>query len=420
MSAEIDRGMPPWLPWLVWSFGPAMFFYAFFQRVAPSIMIDQLMRDLKVSGAVLGNLSAFYFYAYASLQIPVGLLMDRYGPRRLLCFGAIVCAGGTVLFALATTIGPAYMGRLLVGIGASFGFVGALKLATTWLPASRFALASGLLMMAGMAGGILGQAPLAAVVEWTGWRQALLGSAAAGLLLGIGIWLLVRDHPPDVREHVVRAGGHELLRGLARVFRTGQNWLIALTCASMSAPLLAFAGLWGVAWLMQVHGMSRAEAALTASLLLLGWAFGSPIAGWVSDHLGRRKPPLIGAMIIGAGCLALLIYLPGIGPSLMRAMFFVCGLCFGTMVVGFALARENNAPEVHGAAFGMINGATVATGAIFQPLLGALLDLRWDGRMVEGAPFYDQGAYQVAFGALLVFLALGLMAALALRERTRA
>ncbi len=419
MSEQIDPGMPRWLPWLVWSFGPAMFFYAFFQRVAPSIMIDQLMRDLKVSGAVLGNLSAFYFYAYASLQIPVGLLMDRYGPRRLLCFGAIVCAGGTAIFALADNLGPAYLGRLLVGIGASFGFVGSLKLATTWLPERRFALASGLLMMAGMAGGILGQAPLAAVVEWTGWRHALMGSAVAGFVLGIGIWLLVRDQPPGVQDHAGRAGGRELLRGLATVFRTPQNWLLALTCASMSAPLLAFAGLWGVAWLMQVHGMSRPEAALTASLLLLGWAFGSPIAGWVSDRLGRRKPPLIGALIIGAGCLALLIYGPGLNPTLMRAMFFVCGLCFGTMVVGFALARENNAPEVHGAAFGMVNGATVATGAIFQPLLGALLDLRWDGRMVEGAPFYDKGAYQVAFGALLAFLAFGLMAALALRERRR-
>ncbi len=411
--------MPRWLPWLVWSFGPAMFFYAFFQRVAPSIMIDQLMRDLKVGGAVLGNLSAFYFYAYASLQIPVGLLMDRYGPRRLLCFGASVCAGGTAIFALADALGAAYLGRLLVGIGASFGFVGSLKLATSWLPERRFALASGLLMMAGMAGGILGQAPLAALVEWSGWRQAMLGSAVAGFLLGFGIWMLVRDRPPGVPEQTARAGGRELLRGLGRVFRTGQNWLLALTCASMSAPLLAFAGLWGVAWLMQVHGMSRPEAALTASLLLLGWAFGSPIAGWVSDRLGRRKPPLIGAMIIGGLCLALLVYAPGLGPALMRALFFICGLCFGTMVVGFALARENNSPEVHGAAFGMVNGATVATGAVFQPLLGALLDLRWDGRMLEGAPVYDPAAYQIAFSALLVFLLLGLMAALALHERAR-
>lgn len=393
-----------------------MFFYAFFQRVAPSVMIDQLMRDLNAGGAVLGNLSAFYFYAYASLQIPVGLMMDRFGPRRLLTFGAMVCAFGTILFALSTSLGTAYAGRLLVGLGASFGFVGALKLATTWLPASRFALASGLLMMAGMAGGILGQAPLAAVVEWVGWRQALLGSAAAGLLLGIGTWLIVRDQPPGAVISIGRAGALDMVRGLATVIRNGRNWLIALTCAAMTAPLLAFAGLWGVAWLMQVHGMSRPDAAVTASLLLLGWAFGSPIAGAISDRVGRRKPPLIGAVILGAACLWMLLYAQGLGAGVMRILFFVSGMCFGTMVLGFALTREINAPEVHGAAFGMLNCAVVGTGAIFQPLIGALLDWRWDGEMLAGAPLYDTQAYRFAFSALLVFLAMGLTAGLMIRE----
>ena len=411
--------MPSWLPWVVWSFGPAMFFYAFFQRVAPSVMIDQLMRDLNAGGAVLGNLSAFYFYAYAGLQIPAGLMMDRFGPRRLLSFGAMVCATGTILFALATSLGTAYLGRLLVGLGASFGFVGALKLATTWLPARRFALASGLLMMAGMAGGILGQAPLAAVVEWVGWRQALLGSAAAGILLGIGTWMVVRDQPRGASITTGRVGVLDMARGLATVVRNGQNWLVALACASMTAPLLAFAGLWGVAWLMQVHGMSRPDAAITTSLLLLGWAFGSPIAGAISDHVGRRKPPLISAIVLGAGCLSVLLYAESLGAGVMRVLFFVSGVCFGTMVLGFALTRETNAAEVQGAAFGLLNCAVVGTGAIFQPLVGALLDWRWDGRMVAGAPLYDAASYRFAFGALLVFLATGLIAGFRIREGAR-
>ncbi|HEY5701459.1 MAG TPA: MFS transporter [Gammaproteobacteria bacterium] len=419
MTRSPESGLPSWLPWMVWSFGPAMFFYAFFQRVAPSVMIDQLMRDLNVTGAVLGNLSAFYFYAYASLQIPVGLMMDRYGPRRLLTFGAMVCATGTLLFALATSLGTAYVGRLLVGVGASFGFVGALKLATTWLPTGRFALASGLLMMAGMAGGIMGQAPLAAVVELTGWRAALTGSAVAGVLLGIGTWVVVRDHPLGAMVSTGRVGIAELMRGLAIVVRNRQNWLVALACASMAAPLLAFAGLWGVAWLMQVHGMSRPDAAVTASLLLLGWAVGSPVAGAVSDRIGRRKLPLIGALLFGAANLSALIFIPGLNAAVMKVLFFLSGVCFGTMVIGFALTRETNSPEVHGAAFGMLNGAVVGTGAVFQPLVGGLLDWRWDGEMIAGAPLYDPGAYRFAFSALLVFLIAGLIASCAIREGGR-
>ncbi len=407
--------LPRWLPWLVWSFGPALFFYAWFQRVAPSIMIDRLMRDLGAGGAALGNLSAVYFYAYASLQIPVGLLMDRVGPRRLLCGGAVVCALGTLVFAGADGMTAAYLGRLLVGVGAAFSFVGGLKLATTWLPPGRFALASGLVMMSGMLGGMLGQAPLAAAVERFGWRASLTASALAGFALAGAVWLIVRDRPPDAAAPPVGPGG-SVLRGLGRVIGSRQNLLLALVCATMTAPLLGFAGLWGVAWLMQVHGMSRPEAAGLASLLLLGWALGSPLAGALSDRMGRRKPPLLAAIGAGAACLAAIVHLPSPGTVTLAALFLLAGACYGTMIIGFAIARESNAPAVHGAAFGFLNAATVGAGALFQPLLGALLDLQWNGAMRDGAPVYDAAAFRNAFSALLAFLGVGLVAATALRE----
>lgn len=415
MSAP-PRHRRAWLPWLIWSFGPALFFYAWFQRVAPSIMIDQLMRDLGMSGAALGNLSAFYFYAYAGLQLPVGLLMDRYGPRRLLTAGAAVCAGGTLMFATAELVAIAYLGRLLVGVGAAFSFVGGLKLATTWLPARHFALASGLVMMSGMLGGMLGQAPMAAVVEQVGWRPALSASALAGLLLAALTWLVVRDHPPGMRAADARESLGTVLRTLGRVLGNRQNLLLAVVLAAMSAPLLGFAGLWGVAWLMQIHAMSRAEAAGLASLLLLGWAVGSPLAGALSDRLGRRKPPLIAALLLGALSLAAIIYLPAPSAATLGVLLVFAGACYGTMITGYAIARESNDAAVHGATFGFLNGAVVGSGALFQPLLGALLDLQWDGTLHAGAPLYDAAAYRNAFSALLAFLGIGAVAAIALRE----
>jgi len=398
----------------VWSFGPLMFFYAWFQRVAPSIMIDPLMRDLGTGGAALGNLSAVYFYAYAGLQIPVGLLMDRYGPRRLLSGGAAVCAIGTVVFALAPGIGTATVGRALVGTGAAFGFVGGLKLATEWLPPRRFALASGLLMMCGMLGGMLGQAPLAAVVEITGWRHALLGSALAGLMLSAATWWVVRDtpHAPGGGRVAARIGARALLRAML----DRRNLLLALTLGAMTAPLLGFAGLWGVAWMMQVHGMSRPEAAGFASLLLLGWAAGSPLAGALGDRLARRKPALLTAVALAALALALVLYLPDPSPPVLGVLFFGCGACCGTMVLGFAIARDGNPPAAHGAAFGFLNAAVVGSGALFQPLVGWLLDLGWDGRLVDGAPVYDAQTFRNAFLSILVFLGLGLVAAAMIRE----
>ncbi|MDH3474358.1 MAG: MFS transporter [Rhodospirillales bacterium] len=412
------RTFPAWLPWFTWGLGALLFCYGFFQRVAPSVMIDHLMRDLAVGGAVLGNLSAFYFYAYASLQIPVGLMVDRWGPRRLLTGGALLCGLGSLLFALAQDIALAYLGRLLIGAGAGFGFVSTLKLATSWFPPQRFAQISGFTLMLGMLGGIGGQAPLAVLVEVSGWRGTLFWAAAFAVLLAALIWLLVRDRPPDAPlEDGAETRGTALLAGLAAVARAPRNWILALVCAAMTAPMLAFAGLWGVAWLMQTKGLARPEAAGTASLMLLGWAIGGPLLGTLSDRLRRRKGPLLGGGALGLACLAAILYLPGLPLAVLWVLFLLNGIGLGAMVIGFAAAREGNPPSVIGVAYAFVNTAVVATGAVFQPLVGALLDLAWDGSLVEGARIYSPLAYRIALSSLVAFLALGLLAGLALEKR---
>ena len=147
-SGSGRRTIPAWLPWLTWGLAATYFGYAFFHRVAPSVIIDSLMRDLQVSGAVLGNLSAFYFYAYAGLQLPVGFMADHWGPRRLLACGALLCAAGSLLFAQSAGLSTAYAGRLMIGTGSAVAFVCALKLAVTWFPRDWFGRVSALTMVA--------------------------------------------------------------------------------------------------------------------------------------------------------------------------------------------------------------------------------------------------------------------------------
>ena len=382
-------------------------------------MIDQLMRDLGVGAAVLGNLSAFYFYAYAGLQIPVGITLDRWGPRRVLTAAAAICAFGSLCFALSESLILLYLGRLMIGVGSAFGFVGALKLASVWFPARRFAQVSGMTLMIGMFGGIAGQAPLAVLVDAVGWRPALAGAAAAGALLAFGIWRIVRDRPPDSPPPGPRDTPSSVAAALRRVLGRPQNWAIAFVGAATSAPLLAFAGLWGVAWLMQVQGMTRTEAAATTSLLLIGWAVGSPLAGTLSDRLARRKPVLVAAAGGGLLCLCAILYLPGLPGSALSVLFFVTGFFLGGMVVCFAIAREINPGAVGGTALAFTNMAVTGTGALFQPLIGALLDFYWDGAMIEGVRLYAPEAYRAALSVLVIFLAAGLGVAFFVRE-TRA
>lgn len=402
--------------WLVWCLGALSFSYAFFQRVAPSVMVPDLMRDFAVGAAVLGNLSAIYFYAYAGLQIPVGLALDRWGPRRMLSGAALVAAAGSTVFAAADGIALAYAGRLLIGIGCAVGFVGALKLATHWFPPERFAFVSGMTMLVAMLGAIAGQAPLAVLVDAYGWRLSLYGAAVAAAVLACATWLVVRDRPPGAANpHAVER--ITLTAGLVRVFIGWQNWVIALYAGTMAAPFLAYAGLWGVSHQMQLHGLERYEAAAANSLMLIGWAIGAPAGGWISDRLGRRRMPMAASAALSLVGWLILLYGPSLSIFASQVLLFAIGLFSGAMVICIAAARERALPSVGGATTGFVNTAMVGSGALLQPAIGYLLDRNWDGVMREGARIYSQQAFDAALVTLPICTAVGLAAALLVPAR---
>ncbi len=331
----------------------SFFGYAFVQRVSPGVMVDELMRDFAVGGAILGNLSAFYFYTYASLQVVVGVLMDRVGPRRLMAAAAALCATGSVVFALSEFVELAYVGRAIVGAGAAFGWVGVLTLAARWFPAKRFALLTGMGQVMGMVGAMIGQAPLAALIAASGWRSAMLVVSAFGVMLALGLWLLVRDGIPAPGTRPARSA--HLLAGLRVVLANPQTWLLALFGLACTGPMLAFTGLWGVPYMTTVYGLERTAAAATMSVMYVGWMIGAPAIGWLSDHLGRRRPIMIGGMALAALTLLLILYAPPQSLLLLGVLFVLNGIGSSAMVLSFATAREHNPPEATGAVLGVIN-----------------------------------------------------------------
>ena len=405
------------LAWVMWGTAAAFYGYAFFQRVLPSVMVDQLMSEFALGGALLGNLSAFYFYAYAGLQLPVGMLIDRFGPRVVLATAATLCAAGSVLFSQAQSIELAYLGRFLIGAGAAFTWVGALTLASRWFPARRFALLTGLTIVFGMTGAISGQGPAAALLGGVGWRDVLLGAGAVGLGFAVLIILVVRDHPPSGDGDGRRApAGKGVMAGLRVVAGNPQSWIIAVCTGLISVPLLAFGALWGVPYLMQVYGVGRAEAAFSVSAMLVGMAIGGPIIGWISDRIGRRRRPLVVGIVVILTTLLAMFFIPGLPLDAFRVLLFVNGLASGCFVVCYAAVRETNTRETAGTALGLVNMATIGSGAIFQPIVGLLLDLGWDGRMQGGARFYSPEAYHDAFLLLPVCAGLALLLCFFVRE----
>ncbi len=388
---------------IAWAIGSLFFLYGFVLRVSPSVMVDELMREFKVSALVLGNLSAIYFYIYAVVQIPVGIMMDRIGPRVLMTVASLLCALGCVLFASADQLWLAYLGRLFIGLGSAFSWVGVLTIIATSLPARNFAGFTGGGQLAGTSGAILGQAPLAILIEMIGWRFSLYGLGVVGVALAAGLWLTVQPVKHD------RASVVPLRKSLKVAASNPQTWLFALVGMTLTGPVLAFAGLWGVPWFAAVKDIPRSESAPLLSIVFVGWLVGAPLMGWLSDKLQRRVALLVAGTLLSTLTFAAILFLPNLSVRLIGVLLFAGGVGGSVMILTFAAGRDHNPEYARGAALGIINTCVVASGAILQPLIGALLDLFWDGTIRDGVRVYSSQAYQramlcIPLGALAGFL----------------
>ena len=396
-----------------WLFASVFFLYAFVLRVSPSVMVDDLMREFAVGGAILGNLSAVYFYVYASIQIPVGVAIDRLGARRLASGAAAICTVGVLVFAGADSLWMAYFGRFLIGLGCACSFVAALSVAALWFP-GRFALLGGLAQMLGVLGGVLGQGPFGYAVEQIGWRETNLWVAVGGAVLTVCLFLTVRDRPRSGAEPA-----RPLLDGLKHALSNPQTWLAATFGVGMTGSMLAFGGLWGVPFFMEARGLGKPEAAALASVMFFGWGAGAPLSGWLSDKLGKRRPfMLLGGFLATAG-IALIILFPAMPLPFLYVVLALQGAGSSTMVLSFAVAREHNPPWANSATLGIINSFVVGSGAVLQPFIGYLLDLAWQGRLLDGARVYSVDTFGSAFQVLPLCCLAGTVAACFIREIDR-
>lgn len=400
----------------IWALGAGLYVIGFFQRVAPAVITRELTAEFELSAVALGNLSALYFYTYVAIQIPTGVLVDHWGPRRVLTLGGSFAAVGTLLFALAPGFGLIGTGRLLIGAGAGVAFVAMLKLAAYWVHPSRFGLISGLALACGGIGGVSAGVPLRLAVDAFGWRDVMFAASLATALLALATWFIVRDDPRErgfdsyspLRQGV--RSQHSMLGGIYAVFRYRNVWLIFIGCGAITGPILAFSGLWGVPFLTSQYGLTTAQAALVTSLMIVAWSVGGPVAGALSDRLHRRKFPLLAGGALAALLWSVLIYVPGLPYLALIAIMIGLGLTSGTVVIGFAFCKESTPATLAGTASGVANMGNMLGGMAMQPLIGALLDLSWDGTMAGGVRTYGFCAYSGGFTLMLVWLLAGLAA----------
>ncbi len=396
---------PARLSWMIWGLGALLYLFAFFQRVAPAVMTDQLMTEFSLGAAALGNLSAFYFYSYVFMQVPTGILADRWGPRRLLTAGATVGALGSLVFALAPTLFWANAGRLMVGASLSVAFVAMMKLATRWFAPHQFALATGMALLVGIVGGVAAGVPLRLALETFGWRPVMTFAAALTGILAIFIWIRVRDDPSEAGYESFATGGGpagkhgSMWRGVLEALSYRNVWIVMLAAIGLAGSILTFGGLWGVPYFRQVHGLGTKTASAITSLLLVAWALGGPLLGVWSERLGRRKSIYIGCVIVSLACWALVYYWVPPLP-LMILLLVIGGFASGAMILGFAMAKESVPAHLMGTVAGICNMGPLLGGMLLQPGVGWILDRYWQGVTAGGARVYDATAYQAGFSLM--------------------
>ncbi len=404
--------------WGAWSIPTFLFLIAFFHRPAPGVIAKELMQAFDAPGAFVGLVSATYFYAYAGFMLPAGLLIDTYGVRRVVAAGGAVMGAGALLMGAATTQGALFAGRFVVGLGATVTFVGALKIAATWFPASRFGTLSAVTATAGVLGSLVATAPLAWLVAAIGWRGAF---AVVGLvtLAGAGLctWL-VRDRPPGAPasgEPAPTLG--TVVAGLRAVLANPHTWPPFLAFFFVYAAMGNLM-LWIVPCLRDVYGLDTPRAALHAMATSLALLIAAPLTGVVSDRVvRRRKWPY--TVLVAAQCALWVVLVATLGTLPLGgilALLFGMGAAGSAFVLTWPIAREVNPPPLAGVAVAVANLGGFLGAALTQGPLGGVLDARWTGTLVEGARVYPVTAYRAAFGVCALFLLVATLLSLLMRE----
>jgi sugar phosphate permease len=409
-SAAAALAPPAWLSWSVWAVAATYYLAAFYLRSSPAVMTTELMRDFGISASQLGNFSAVYFYAYIAMQIPTGVLVDSWGARRLLIGGAIAAAIGTCLFGATSSYAVASIGRLIVGAATAVGWVVTLKLATHWFPRQRFAMLSGLGLMMGNVGALVAQVPLRVLVEQFGWRAVAFGSAGVVLAVGAAAWAFVTNDPLErgfrsyapaelQRTHLTIG---QLLREFPTIFTYRNTWLIFLAQGGFVGAMLSFTGLWGPTYLRRRFTLAPTEAAAVCSVMIVCWAVASPIAGYLSDRIGRRKPIYLGGALVSAAGWSMLFFAP-LPLAAFTVVAAITSFACGAVVLGFAFAKESVPVQLLGTISGAINVGNMLGPTILQPAIGRVLDQRWAGAMGNGVRIYPVEAFQAGFAMIVVW-----------------
>jgi len=410
VAKEARRGM---LPWLYWGIAASFYLYEFFARVAPSTFEGQIQDHFSLDATELGFVMGLYYLAYAPMQLVVGIALDRFGSKRLLSGAAIIAGVGCLVFALAENVPTLGLGRIMLGIGSSFAYVGAVYVATVWFPRKRLALIMGMTAALGTIGAALGEAPLSEAIQTYGSKEAMYTAALAGLAIAILIFFIVPKRPRwflQLAKLENPESTDNMFKGLREVVASRQTWLVALISLLLYIPISTFGALWGISYVSTAADVPKENAAWAMTMLFLGFAAGGPILGFLSDRLNLRRFPILLGGALSAFSMGMLLLAPSLPFSVTVIFLISTGFFAGAQAITFAVAVEQHGTFCRATAVAFVNFFVMLGGFLLQPAFGAVLD------STSSTSMYTAVDYQKALVLLPISILIGTILSFWLKE----
>lgn len=380
------------------------------QRTAPGLITDQLMRDFTLTASTIGLLASIQFFVYTGLQIPMGLLADRFGPNFFLIIGAILTGTGTVIYSLGSHEYILFFARILTGIGDATIWVNMVLILSQWFTAKEFVKIIGLAGMTGSLGFVLATVPFSIWIDLLGWRAAFF---SAGLLLcfcGVVLYFVLVKKPKQpvfVKSEVRREKTVVLLK---RICSSRQAWALFFCHFGVVGAYVGFIGSWAVPYGMNAFGMTRSDASQLIMVGLIGALIGAPLSSLISSRLNMVKRPYIvvhTTMLLSWS--AFLIFYGKPPVFLMMILFFIIGLCYGASMLTFAFIRQSYPLSESGLVSGFANTGGFLSAVFLPTTFGVVLD------HFQAAGDISAG-YHFGFIIPVIFSIIGLVGVLSLKE----
>lgn len=405
--------------WAVFATVLFTYFLIVSQRTAPGLITDQLMKDFSLTASTIGLLTSIQFLAYASLQIPIGLLSDRYGPNFFLIIGTILNGIGTVVYSLAPNEFILLFARLLVGLGDATIWVNLVLILSLWFKGNEFVGLIGVAGMAGSFGFLLATVPFSSWISLWGWRAPFLAVGILLCLLGMLLYFILVKKPNKLftsdqeQKETPYKGNQEkekTISLLRRILANRQAWATFLCHFGVVGTYVGFIGSWAVPYGMNVYEMTRSDASQLIMIGLIGAIIGAPITSWIAGRIDSIKRPYTIIHLISFLCWAAFLLFGGEPPFYMLIiLFFIIGYCNGANTLTFAVVRQSFDRKEVGLASGFANTGGFLSAVLLPSIFGKILD------HFHAAPIHV--GYLYAFIIPVIFSMFGLLGGLLIKEQ---